>query len=234
MLCFNCPRCGKSFKVKDEQTLSDPNLVKDGRVISKLLESCWLETIDPGPYPFLANGEESFKKPGWDRVLQGDRLFTLVCIRVKTYGPDYEFDIQCSNSSCERTIQWRMDLQELECNDLPPESRQKVKADEPFLTELADGTQLKYRLLTGVDDRFQARLKETNPSKILLTMLARRVVEIDGVGKDARKIRAFLEDLPLSDADRLRDELEEADCGLQTEFDVYCTVWATISRCCSL
>ncbi len=212
----------RGFKVKDEQILADPNLVRDGRVISKLLSACWLETIDPGPYTFLANGEE-YKKPDWGKILQGDRLFTLVQIRVKSYGPEYEFDVPCSNNACSQTIQWRMNLPDLELRELPEESRDKFRRGEPFETYLPDEKKVQYRLLVGDDDRYMARLRENNPSKLLLGMLTRRIVEIEGIGSDPRKIKTFIEDMEAGDADRLRDELEESDCGLETQFDVYCT-----------
>lgn len=215
----------RGFKVKDEQILSDPALVRDGRVITKLLENCWIETTDPGPYTFLANGEE-YKRPGWERILQGDRLFALVQMRIKTYGAEYEFDVQCANNTCGQNIPWRMKLTDLACRELSDESREKVRRGEHFEMHIVDGPKVTYRLLTGEDDRFMAKLKESNPSKLLNGMLRRRIVEIEGVGKEPRKIREFIEDLELGDADRLRDELEEADCGLQTEFDVFCTFCA--------
>jgi len=68
----------RGLKVREERILADRKLAKAGAQLDELLMSCWLETLDPGPY------EEPLD---WSKVLQGDRFFVLLMIRVLYYGP---------------------------------------------------------------------------------------------------------------------------------------------------
>ena len=57
--------------------------------MDELPSARWEETADPGPYDFGDNDID------WGAVLQGDRFFALLQIRVLTYGPEYAFAVSC-------------------------------------------------------------------------------------------------------------------------------------------
>src|SRR4051794_35511808 len=90
----------RGMKVREERVLADRKLAKSGGQVDELLRSCWEEALDSGPYVFPDG------KADWDKVLQGDRFFTLLMIRVLTYGPEYAFSVQCQSPACRARIEW--------------------------------------------------------------------------------------------------------------------------------
>jgi hypothetical protein len=79
---------------------------------------------------------------------------------------------------------------------------------------------VRFRLLTGEDERKLPALQRAAPDRLLSAVLAYRVVDIDGV--DAKAKRLFLEDLSLRDADFLVDEFDRVDCGVDTTLQIEC------------
>ncbi len=203
----------RGMKVREERVLGDRKLAKTGAQLDELLTSCWEETTDIGPYSF---GD---KPIDWGSVLQGDRFFTLLNIRALTYGPQYAFGISCRN--CRARIEWEVDLTKLPVRPLSPESRAAFMAGNRFETTLPDaGKRVWFKLLTGDDERKLPALQRAAPDRLLSSVLAYRVLEVEGV--DLKDKRAFLEDLTLRDADFLVDEFDRVDCGVDTTIEVEC------------
>src|SRR5262245_2194140 len=84
----------RGMKAKEERILADRKLAKSGAQLEQLLAACWEETVDPGPYDFGGLAID------WSKVLQGDRFFALLHMRVLSYGTRYEFAVPCENRSC--------------------------------------------------------------------------------------------------------------------------------------
>ena len=203
----------RGMKVKDEQLFANRKLLQSGRVISELLKSCWLETIDPGPYNFE-------DQPVWDTVLAADRTYLLIKIRIASYGTDYEFRVTCNN--CRKLYGWAIDLEK--DMDIIPVSDigvQSVKSGEPLPVQLMDGSNAQCRLLTGEDEAFLSALGVKDENKLLSYHMARRIVQI---GKWDRfpDIVAAVEDMEAAVGDRLWDELDALEGGVETTFDVEC------------
>lgn len=203
----------RGMKVREERVLADRNLAKTGSQLEELLSACWDETVDPGPYDFGG------KQVNWGSVLQGDRFFTLLNIRTLTFGPDYGFSVSCRN--CRARIEWEVNLTKLPVRTLSPESLAAFAAGNRFETTLPDaGKRVWFKLLTGDDERKLPALQRAAPDRLLSSVLAYRVLEVEGVvPKDKR---AFLEDLTLLDADFLVDEFDRVDCGVDTTIEVEC------------
>lgn len=205
--------CVRGMKVREERVLADRKLAKAGAQLEELLAACWETAVDSGPYDF---GD---KPIDWGSVLQGDRFFTLLCIRAQTYGPEYEFSVSCR--SCHTRIEWEVDLTKLPVRPLSPESRAAFIAGNRFETTLPDaGRRVWFKLLTGDDERKLPALQRAAPDRLLSSVLAYRVLEVEGV--DPKDKRAFLEDLTLRDADFLVDEFDRVDCGVDTTIEVEC------------
>ncbi|RUO91496.1 hypothetical protein D7Y11_19690 [Corallococcus sp. AB018] len=205
----------RGMKVREERVLADRKLAKSGGQVDELLSACWEEILEAGPYAF-ADGQVD-----WGRVLQGDRFFALLQVRVLTYGPEYVFAVPCQNAACRSRIDWELDLTQLPVRALANDSRAAFMAGNRFETTLPDsGKRVRFRLLTGEDERRLPQLQRAAPEKLLSSVLAYRVLDIDGV--DARDKRRFLEDLTLRDADYLVDEFDRVDCGVDTTLEVEC------------
>jgi hypothetical protein len=206
----------RGMKVREERILADRKLARSGGQIDELLGSCWEETLDAGPYTLADGG-----KPDWGKVLQGDRFFALLMVRVLTYGPEYAFGVGCRNDACRARIEWEIDLTKLPFRALCEESRAAFVGGNRFETTLPDaGKRVRFRLLTGEDERKLPALQRSAPEKLLSAVLGYRVLDIDGVEPLAK--RQFLEDLTMRDADFLVDEFDRVDCGVDTTIEIEC------------
>jgi hypothetical protein len=203
----------RGMKVKDEQLFTDRKLVKAGRVISAILDACWLETRDPGPY--MINGT----KPDWGNLLSADRTYLLLQLRIASYGEKYDFRVTCG--ACRHHFVWTVDLTQLDVKPVSNEGRQHVKSNEPLLVPLPDGRHIKCRLLTGADEEFFANLAGKDESKFLTYHLARRIVEVDGK-THWRDVLAVVEDFEAKQADHLWNVTDELEGGVDTMFDIEC------------
>ena len=178
--------------------------------------ACWEETLDAGPYALGEGGKLDLSK-----VLQGDRFFALLMVRVLTYGPEYAFGAGCQNDACRARIEWEVDLTKLPVRALSEESRAAFVRGNRFETTLPDaGKRVTFRLLTGDDERKLPALQRSAPDRLLSAVLAYRVLDIDGVEPKGK--RQFLEDLTLRDADFLVDEFDRVDCGVDTTIEIEC------------
>ena len=185
-------------------------------VLNKLLASCWQKTLDSGPYTFDADGA-----PDWNQVLQGDRQFLLLQVRCMSYGPDYEFKIQCDESSCRERFTWGLNLNDLPVKKLPAESVELFKNGNRFEGTLpSDGRNLVFRLPTGEDEVAAAKMKSQFRDRLITLALNLRIVEVEDVPKS--EIRRFFDEMDLSDANALLDILDEPDCGVETEIEIEC------------
>jgi hypothetical protein len=206
----------RGMKVREERVLADRKLAKSGGQVDELLAACWEETLDAGPYTLGEGGKLDLGK-----VLQGDRFFALLMVRVLTYGPAYAFGISCQNDGCRARIEWELDLTKLPVRRLSDESRATFVGGNRFETTLPDAKKrVAFKLLTGEDERKLPALQRAAPDKLLSAVLAYRVLDIDGV--DAKAKRPFLEELTMRDADFLVDEFDRVDCGVDTTIEIEC------------
>lgn len=58
----------RKMKVAEARNFSSRKLAQNGDPIGHLLQACWEETIDPGPYQTTDSGID------WDKVLLGNHL----------------------------------------------------------------------------------------------------------------------------------------------------------------
>jgi hypothetical protein len=204
----------RGMKVREERILADRKLAKTGGQVEQILKACWEETLDPGPYEFDAHVD-------WGKVLQGDRFYALMQIRILSYGPEYAFAVGCEHRSCRARIEWELDLNDLPVRTLSDESRAIFLAGNRFKTTLPDAhRQVAFKLLTGADERRMALARKTALDQPLTTMLNVRIDSIEGV--DPRSKRQFLDDLAMSDLSFLLGEFDRVDCGVDTSIDVEC------------
>lgn len=213
----------RGLKIKEGSLFTDRKLARQGLIVDRVLERCWLETVDPGPYDFGDKGMD------WGKVLQGDRFHALVQVRVATYGSKYAFGLTCQNESCRQRFEWEFDLLDLPVKKLPDESIEVFRNGNRFETVLPSaGKKVWFRLLTGDDERKIPALRQRSEGNLMTALFAFRIAEIEGV-KPQEKTR-FIEELELSDAMFLRSEFDRADCGVDTAIEVECPHCASVQE----
>ncbi len=91
------------MKAREERILADRKLARSGGQLEQILTACWEETLHAGPYDFGSPAVD------WNKVLQGDRFYTLLQVRTLSYGPTYAFSVMCENQSCRARIEWEVE-----------------------------------------------------------------------------------------------------------------------------
>lgn len=190
----------------------------------QVLGSCWVRTIDPGPYPFVKG--DSDERPPWARILKGDVLFAFVYLRRISMpnGDDYDFDIRCEE--CRKRYGWSVNLaSDLTVKRLPPESVERIKRAEPFETRTSDGRLIRFMLqTTGQEDPMLRLMKQQKRGRsTFVDTLAAQTISIEGVNPDLRARWRFISELDLDELYRLREAFEAPDCGLDTAIQTRCT-----------
>ena len=212
--------------------LQDRKAARTGKSVDEVLTRCWVETIDPGPYPFDG-------PPDFGKVLQADRFHALVAIRVETYGPEFHFKVRCGESSprgaCGEQFEWTIDLlEDLQLYDLPEESVAKIKeGNNRFETELIDDDGnpriVTFKLPVGADEvrlmkKQRKRKREGNRGGYdtsVTDSIADRIISISDV--PTREIGDFLEDLGFDRQMDLLDAMDLHNGGFETKIGVECT-----------
>jgi hypothetical protein len=206
----------RGLKGKEGKLLADRTAARAGSTFEKLLAGCWLETHDPGIYD-VAEGAPL----DWAKVLVADRFYTLLQIRSLTFGDEYAFSVQCRNAGCRERFEWELSLKDLPVRALSEDAKAAFKDGNRFETKLPrDGRRVWFRLMTGADEARAATALKGGRDGMLLTALALRIVEIEGVAD--RERRAFLEEMEMADAAALLDTFEEVDGGVETTLEVEC------------
>lgn len=199
----------RGMKGKELKFLQDRQAQRNGTYLDKIFGACVEDVIDGGPY-----NVEPGKAINFDNVLIGDRLYILLAIRSETFGPDYEFQVQCG--SCKNKFQWSLNLlDDLPVKPLEPEDAAAFTANED-MTAVVNGKVVKFGLSTGKDEKAAAQHRTVDNA--LVTMLARKIRSIEGV----QLVRPYLEDLGLSDLLAMQEEFQRRDCGVETTIEVEC------------
>jgi hypothetical protein len=212
---------------------------------SAILGGCWVSTIDRGPYPshvFEAAPPKMPRRdrragayrtpaeptsttggPDWRRALKGDLVAGVIhlCRISITDGDDYEFDVPCR--ACGKPIEWELKLSDLPVRVLPPDSLKRLRAGEPFEATVA-GRKVLFDLQTHAGEEPVAALMKQQQRKTatIVDALASQVRSVDGVGSDLRARWAWLADLSMGELQDLQEEMEDADCGVDTGIRVGC------------
>jgi len=178
----------KAMTAKEEDLLTSSALIKNGTVISRLIQSCLLnKTVDP------------------DSLLTGDRNALLIAIRITGYGAEYSAKIQCPE--CDEQFEYEFTLQGLKITNLgadPLEANRNL-----FGFDLPSKRTVHFRLLTGWDEA-ELSVQKTRRKKLgdksdkdVTSRLLRAVVSIGGE-TDPSKVAKMVLNMPARDARALR------------------------------
>jgi len=203
----------RGMKVKDEQIFANRKLVKSGLALSTLLNNCWEDTTDPGPYVGMSHID-------WHNLSSPDRTYALIHLRAFTYGDEYEFRLTCDR--CKHHHGWGVDLvKDLDVIDMHDAARASIREDQPYVIESKEFGQIYCRVPTGVDEAYLATLDGKEDVKASIYQLARQIVKIADA-EDFDSIMTLVEDIPARVADDIRDQIDDIEGGVDTSFDVEC------------
>jgi hypothetical protein len=204
----------RPLSMREEPLLTDRELARTGRQVDALLRACWVEVLDPGPYTL---GEGPLD---WGKVLQCDRFYALLQLRVASYGPSYAFAVNCD--ACRARINWQINLTDLPTRTLATDSRATFAGGNRFETHLPDAAKTAwFKLLNGDEERELPQLRKQSQDRPLSSLLNHRVLEIAGIPEKDK--RAYIEQLSMRDANHLISEFDRVDGGVDTAIQIECT-----------
>jgi hypothetical protein len=215
---------GRTVVIEDLGVFTDKQLAKQSVITGEaaLADRLCLSVVDRGPYLFTS------PKPPWGQnILYGDLFDFLVQCRIHTRGTNYDYDIQCPARLCREMVPWRLPLDKMRRQWLCAESKEMLRRNENrrevHLTK-CDKT-VSFQLLDGhVHKRQRRYVKEYGDD--IHVIYAARLVKIEGEEKP--DFVRFTGQLDPEDFDELDDAIEDADCGLDSAYDVQCPKCDTI------
>lgn len=197
----------KCMTAKEEDLLTSTGLIKNGTVISKLLQSCILnKTIDP------------------DDLLVGDRNALLIAIRVTGYGPEYSAKVTCPE--CDAQFENDFSLAGLEVKPLGGKSL--APNTNLFEYTLPSGHRVEFRLLTGRDEADISALEKRNKKlgrtveSTVTSRLFHSIVSINGE-TDRNKLQRVVQNMPVRDSRALRNHIDSVEPSVQMKQWAKCT-----------
>lgn len=213
----------RGFKMREANLMKDRAAVKSGTAFESLLSNCWIETVNGGPYAWLApKADGSFPRIDWAKMLVCDRFWALMKIREATYGPLYDFKVKCQDADCGQTIEWELNLNDLPVKELPKTSREVLlEGENSFETTLPDGKKCYFKLQTGHGER-EIMKAAKHKDRSMTAMLNARIISIEGLSTLAERLD-YIDNLDLGDVYELGKLFDEADGGVETSIEIECT-----------
>jgi hypothetical protein len=202
----------KHMTAADEDILTDQNLIKQGVVMERLLQSVIVTDVPV------------------DNILSGDKGGILLATRILAYGPNYTFEVDCP--VCGEKNRKSVDLQEIESKDLDLEELGVEPHQTEFFTKLpASGSTIGFKLLTHGDtqqiDTELKRVKRTSKSRGpqvttgITTRLRYLITSVEGEDSKA-EIRRFVEQMPARDSLHLRNKIKKLNPDLDLNYEFIC------------
>ena len=192
---------------KEEDILTSRAYIKNGTVLSKLIQSCLLDkSIDP------------------DSMISGDRNALLVSLRITGYGADYDVEIDCP--ACSSKSKQSFDLSSLAIKRLEIET--VMQGENLFEIQLPVTKKVvRVKFLTGADEREMMITAERRKKGGLKTesavtdRLMRSIVSVDGI-TDKNKLSFFVKNIPARDSLVLRKFLDKHEPGIEMKSWMSC------------
>lgn len=200
----------KCLTAKEEDILTSTGLIKNGTVISKLLQSCLLnKTIDP------------------DNILVGDRNAILIAIRVTGYGSEYTAKVTCPE--CSDQFENEFSLSGLEVKSLGAQPALPNSNVFDF-TLPHSGRPVQFKLLTGADESEISQVEKRNKKlgiKVESGVTSRLLYSVISIGgeTDKSKIHRQIVNMPARDSRALRTYIDKIEPAVQMK------QWATCPSC---
>jgi hypothetical protein len=193
----------KYMTAREEDILTNQNLIQNGTVIDALLKALILSPIN------------------YDDLLVGDKNAILVASRILGYGKDYKFKFIHPNTGKEETAE--VDLTQIDDKELD-ESKVTNSKNEFSFTLPISKVNITFKLLThGDEQKIAKELKGLEKlgqgNKLLTTKLKHTILSING-DYEQKTIREFVDNQLLArDSKSLRSYLKELMPDVKLMFD---------------
>jgi len=193
---------------KDEDILTSQSLIKKGIVLERFLQNIMInKNIDP------------------ETLFVGDRNAILIASRVSGYGRDYEARVACP--ACGENGKFTFDLldQKVHESEASEQFGVSIAGNGEFETTMPFSKfKIKFRLLTGKDETWLAKMQQNNKKhKLQDTMMTdqmkRIIVSIEG-HTDSDIINRYVDAMPTLDSTHLRTcyKLANPDVKVTNEY----------------
>lgn len=231
----------RKFRGREIQKVADR--IEEGAGMSEmamctLLSSCWIRTVDVGPYVDLDPGTcPDF----YNAILKADIPALLLGLRAGSFrkGDEYLFDIRCEDGSCNTRITWATNI----VKHVIPRSRGLSEAGSAYVES---GTPIEVKVAEGPDGKPHTvgmrlttlaqeepvrkfieqqvkRRKRKSKTAMLADRLASQIVHVDGVEmKSIAKRVEWCNDLSMDDLYTLRESIDMHECEVDVMITVKC------------
>lgn len=199
----------KYMTAREEDILTSANLIKQGIVLDKLMQSMIVSPIN------------------YNDLIIGDKNAIMIAARVLGYGKDYEVEVTCPK--CSKDSKVEVDLTKLPEKSIPETVIQKNNNAFEF-TLPKSGRVVTFKLLSHGDEKsIQSELdaikkaaKKDSIDPELSTRLRYGIVSIDGV-TDRKYINDTVENQILAiDSKALRKYIKDIAPDVKFEIDFVC------------
>ena len=198
----------KSMTAKEEDILTSKALIKNGTVITKLLQSCLVD-----------------KSINVSNMLSGDRNAIMVGVRITGYGSSYKTSVSCPTCSEIQEHDFQLSQMPLKTLDIDP-----VSAGTNEFSVLLPKTKatVHFKFLTGKDEEeITMTSNRKKKAKILsdslvTTRLQHSILSVNG-RTDRTLISKFATNMPAIDSLFLREYIDKNEPGIDMSAEIVCS-----------
>lgn len=217
----------RDIRLKEENLLAklaNASSVKQNKILKDIIQSCTVGIVDHGTVYEKMNSNMS-----WNDALQGDLFAALVGLARISYNNDSSHTFKLKH--CNKIFDYEIDLEkDLFIQELPKESIEKILAKENFETQI-DGKKVTFKIPMVRDQEKAQRLEDQFPSRKITAGLRSLIVEVEGVNNNhimswldgvSNKGTSKYPGLESEDLEKLRDNFDIVNCGIDDEIDAIC------------
>jgi len=195
----------------DEDILTDQGLLQKGIAIDKLIESVVVQdNVDI------------------DEMLVGDKGAVILATRMMSYGPNYQFKIECPD--CGEENQESIDLGEVDFKDIPldeiDDGQREFDVDLPVSKKVATVRLLKHKHEKEIRQELKRVKRNQTGGKTLkgpqvgtqiTTRLKKYIIALDGE-RNNTEINRFVETMPAGDSHAIRKFIRKINPDIDLSF----------------
>ena len=197
----------KEMTAREEDILSNQELIKKGKMLDKLLESVIIN-----------------RAVKVEEILSPDKDAIFIAIRRFAYDDDYRVIVTCPSCAKQNTVVIKLG----ELSYKPFDFDKFQKGLNSFELTLPSGTTIRYKFLTQTDElAIDAEIKSLlkiskESSNELTTRFCHLITSVNG-SEDKGQIRKFASDMRAKDSLAFRRHQRDNSPGVDLTFDFTCT-----------
>lgn len=199
----------RAMTAREEDILMSRTLIKKGTVVTHLIKNCLVSQDIPV-----------------DQMLSGDRYALLIALRIMSYGPEYEANMECPQCGDKSNQIFRLD----ELPIKPLEIQPVAPGQNLFEFELpVSKARVQFKFLTGHDEEMMLITQNQKKAKLNLEVetpvtsrLAQTIVAINGNTNRGDILRS-INSMVVRDSNALRDYMSKNEPGIDMTQVVSCS-----------